>query len=363
MSEGPPQNSLEENGGGVEGGKTPEAGEIIPSPEVPLIPPEVPLTMPDNGGRGDGQAKAVAREKILNILRGEMPIGVEDDAAKGRRKGLELNVRDLCAKMSTGNRLRAPTREFDTFHGSDRKFEGLEPTAKGVFGIEGMPGVVVSEEVYYIKDEAHARVAIINDQGEKLYIDNLLPPDVRLAPPDSDRPDFYYQSMIDNRLVRYGSLKDKEGIVALFHEIAHAWNDEAGLAGTKIEQGGVWSQLKSAYTEYFSGTDALQKEWLENKISEERDAWAHGFGMMRFLKSKGFPLATSGISGKLREEAERCLSTYQTTFAGKIDKLKPRRGFVSGKGESPSEIVSRLAKEKLDRLLDDLFGDTSPNEE
>lgn len=347
---------------------------IIPRKEAPLIPP---------GGEADVTERG-AREKVFAAFSGEVAVSYENNEDRKRRE-LELSARNFFAKMSTENLLRKPTKEVGVSYNPDKKFEGLEPITQETFQIAETPGITFSEEVYYKGGRAYARVAMINDGGKKLYIDNLLPDGVRLVPVALDiSPDegesvaskiaaykmaddrhpgnFFYGVNINDRRVIYNNLKGKEGVSALFHEVSHTWNDEAGLAGTAKWGNSTGQRLKSAWGEvygYFTGTSTFQKT-LENKISEERDAWAHGFRMMRFLKSNGFPLYNPEMSGGLKKMAENCLSSYEGEHARNMEKFKPRRRFVSGARESAAKIAAHW---KLDRELDALFADMPEKEE
>lgn len=269
----------------------------------------------------------------------KLPMVVRQESADqiSKRNEQECAVRTLFAKLSTENQNRKAKRGVSVGIGSDKIFEGAKNIQAKEFSVGATEQLSVSKEEYTIDGKLRTRVALRSRNGEKLYVDNLLPEGVRLVPGivgEGDNVEEYFQYGTPERghkerTVYYGDLSTPVGIFALFHEIGHAWNDEAGLPSGS--QGMTVSAAFGKISDKFFGTH-FERNILEMEMLEERDASAHAFRVLRFLSDAGFPMQEAA-SRQVMDDVQACLNTYQKSYEkfGSIDRLKPRRSFVSGK--------------------------------
>ncbi len=199
----------------------------------------------------------------------------------------------------------------------------------------------------------------------------------------------FYQASYLKR-VAYGDLAKKGGLLGLFHEIAHAWQDvyhgennrgnfdnfykevsiclkilkgeQDKFRNKKIMEGRYDRSLKYINGELaklgvefdvdnfiYSGQD-LEKGSIvitdfeggryviksdsfddikKNYEREERDAWAHALLMLRFLRKRGIDLEPDMKSpSDIKNYIEECLGTYQSVTEQKIEIIGGKIGFV-----------------------------------
>lgn len=190
--------------------------------------------------------------------------------------------------------------------------------------------------------------------------------------------------------VAYGDLSKEGGILSLFHEIAHAWQDvyhgennrgnfesfwrEVSnclkiLKGEqdKFKSGKISSEKYDKSVKYITGeltklkvefdseNFVYQGQVLENRSiiitdfegeryvmkcdnfdsikkefeKEERDAWAHALLMLRFLRKRGVDLEPEMKSfSDFKDYIEPCLESYQRSVGSKVEIVGGGIGFV-----------------------------------
>jgi hypothetical protein len=226
--------------------------------------------------------------------------------------------------------------------------------------------VSVIEELYHIDGMWRSRVALTSRDGEKIYLDNLLPDGVQMSPGvltsgnvsqeglenslnmyvestkvrwegDSFSNDGFGYDAIDTatkkRGITYGDIRTIEGLFSVFHETGHAWNDEAGLPGTFSggeTRGEYFRSSIKRFSDRFLGKK-YGKTAIENNMLEERDASAHALRVIRLLRDQGFKMRDIA-SVPVKDFVEKCLNSYQEREKswGNFEKIKPRRNFISG---------------------------------
>jgi len=204
-----------------------------------------------------------------------------------------------------------------------------------------------------------------------------------------DSDGYFYQASLFKR-VAYGDLSKKGGLLGLFHEIAHAWQDVyhgennrgnfesfykdvlgnlnfLKVGQDKLKNGKITSDEYDRVVKYITGelmklgvefdseNFIYQGQSLENGSiiitdfeggkyvmkcdnfdnikkgfeKEERDAWAHALLMLRFLRKRGVDLEPEMKNfSDFKNYIEPCLESYQRSVEGKVEIVGGGIGFV-----------------------------------